>query len=208
MKSDQSHNALWTGIGIAALCGAAGLIYTELQAAHPSAALVTLLACGCILSLYATFAPFLGFPLPRTRTQPLWKGSPSQLAASASERKILFDLLLFLDGRRVLFDPMTLEEPTYVQESISQIRARLNDDLPRLGEFSAATPILLGMRQSCLDYLTHAPNAGAARATWPTAINDLRTGVHDSIEAIERAYGLSMPGGTGCPIRTVHAPLP
>jgi len=139
----------------------------------------------------------------------LTKLPPCVLSRKAGcSRQVVVDLLLFLDGRRVLFDPMTLEEPTHVQDSVLQIRSRLDDDLPRLGDLSDGTPILRTMRRACLQYLTRVPNAAAARENWPAAINELRAGMRDAIEAIERAYDVSMPGGTGRPIRTIYIPGP
>jgi hypothetical protein len=122
-----------------------------------------------------------------------------RLASPALEKRIVHELMLFMDGRRVLFDPMTIEEPTYVAVSVEIIRTRLSSDLERLPRGARATEILLDMRRACLTYLTRVPKPQAAESEWPGAINDLRHAIADGLEALEATYGLSMPNGTGKP---------
>jgi len=114
-----------------------------------------------------------------------------------SERRLVFALLTFLDGRRVLFDPWTLEEPELVANSILMVRARIDDDLASLEPDAEAVASLRTIRTACLRYLTRVPHPEDASKHWPDAINDLRAGVAEGIESLERDYKIAMPGGTG-----------
>jgi len=75
-----------------------------------------------------------------------------------SERQLVFALLSFLDGRRVLFDPWTLEEPEHVAASILEIRGRIDGDLARLKPEAKAVEALRAIRAACLRYLTQVPH--------------------------------------------------
>ena len=120
------------------------------------------------------------------------------------EAAVVRNLFDFLNGRRVLFDPMTLEEPTYVAKSVLQIRDRLELDLSKFGPASKARPILLNMRTACLTYLTSVPTPEASSRSWPAAINDLRAAMSEAIETLETLYGFSIPGGTGGALGVLH----
>jgi hypothetical protein len=128
-----------------------------------------------------------------------------------NERQLVFSLFNFLDGRRVLFDPWTIEEPQYVAASILEIRRRIDGDLGRLKPKAKAVESLRAIRAACLRYLSRVPHPQDAPAHWPGAINDLRAGVADGIESLERDYDLEMPGGTGrdtTPIQIIYIPIP
>jgi hypothetical protein len=125
-----------------------------------------------------------------------------------TERHLVSGLLTFLDGRRVLFDPMTLEDPERVAASLLQIRERVDGDLARLQPGAKAGASLRAIRAACLQYLTRVPRPDDAPTHWPDAINELRDGVRKGIEALELDYKLTMPGGTGRPIRTIYIPGP
>lgn len=126
-----------------------------------------------------------------------------------SERRLVFALLTFLDGRRVLFDPWTLEDPELVAASVLKVRARIDDDLASLEPDADAVASLRAIRAACLQYLTRVPHPEDATNHWPGAINDLRAGVRDGIESLERDYKIAMPGGTGREeLRTIYLPGP
>jgi pyrimidine deaminase RibD-like protein len=125
------------------------------------------------------------------------------------ERQLVFALLTFLHGRRVLFDPWTLEEPKYVATSVLEVRARLDADLANLKPDAKAVESLWAIRAACLTYLTRVPHPEDAAGHWPGAINDLRDGVGNGIESLERDYKLTMPGGTGREqLTAINLPIP
>jgi len=113
------------------------------------------------------------------------------------ERQLVFALLTYLHGRRVLFDPWTQEWPELVAASILEVRARLDAVLANLTPDAKAVDSLWVIRAACLKYLTRVPHPEDVAAHWPDAINDLRDGVGNGIESLERDYKLTMPGGTG-----------
>jgi hypothetical protein len=84
-----------------------------------------------------------------------------------SERQLVFALLSFLDGRRVLFDPWTLEEPEHVAASILEIRSQIDGDLARLKSDAKAVDSLRAIRAACLQYLTRVPHPEDAPRHWP-----------------------------------------
>lgn len=114
-----------------------------------------------------------------------------------SERRLVFALLTWLDGRRVLFDPWTLEDPERVAASVLEVRVRIDDDLASLEPGAEAVASLRAIRAACLQYLTRVPHPEDAAEHWPGAINDLRVGVGKGIESLERDYKIAIPGGTG-----------
>jgi pyrimidine deaminase RibD-like protein len=125
------------------------------------------------------------------------------------ERQLVFALLTFLHGRRVLFDPWTLEEPEYVAASVLEVRARLDADLANLEPDAKAVDSLWAIRAACLKYLTRVPHPKDAAGHWPDAINDLRDGVGNGIESLERDYKLTMPDGTGREqLIAINLPIP
>jgi hypothetical protein len=126
-----------------------------------------------------------------------------------SERQLVFALLTWLDGRRVLFDPWTLEDPERVAASVLEVRARIDDDLASLEPDAEAIASLRAIRAACLQYLTRVPHSEDAAKHWPGAINDLRAGVGKGIESLERDYKIATPGGTGREeLRVIYVPVP
>ena len=125
------------------------------------------------------------------------------------ERQLVFALLTYLHGRRVLFDPWTREEPERVAASVLEVRARVDADLANLTPDAKAVDSLWAIRAACLKYLTRVPHPEDAAGHWPGAINDLRDGVGNGIEFLERDYKLTMPGGTGREqLTAINLPIP
>jgi hypothetical protein len=125
------------------------------------------------------------------------------------ERQLVSAFLTFLDGRRVLFDPWTLEEPEYVAASVLEIRARVDGDLASLKSDAKAVNSLRAIRAACLQYLTRVPHPEDAARCWPDAINDLRDGVRNGIESPERDYKITIPGGIGREdLHTIYLAVP
>ena len=81
------------------------------------------------------------------------------------EREVIRRLLNFLEDRRVLFNPYTLEVEGQVVESVTEIRQRLTRVLDELPEGSHAVPGVKAMRAACRRFLDEphpeAPHLGA-----------------------------------------------
>jgi hypothetical protein len=81
MDSNQPHHALWVAVGGVLVVVTAPSLVVELEGAYPPGALVAALAViGCV-GVYAMVGPFLGLPLPRTRSNPIWQHGGPALAA-------------------------------------------------------------------------------------------------------------------------------
>ncbi len=70
-----------------------------------------------------------------------------------SERKIIRSLLIFLEDRRVLYNPFAFEMEHQVTYSILQIRETLTKTIQHLSERSGAVPVLKAMQAACREYL-------------------------------------------------------
>ena len=69
------------------------------------------------------------------------------------ERKIVREVITFLEDRRVLFNPCAWEMPEEVIESVLRMREVLTDAIARLDDASKATPAMQAMRMACREYL-------------------------------------------------------
>ncbi len=67
----------------------------------------------------------------------------------ASERDIIRGLILFLEDRRVLYNPFILEVRSQVDPSIHQIRHECTNLLRQLGENAFAVAPLRAIREAC-----------------------------------------------------------
>lgn len=72
---------------------------------------------------------------------------------SETDRHKIRKLLTYLEDRRVLFNPRHLEVPSWVSESIIDIRTKLSDLIAEFDEDSEVVEILRTMRSSCRRYL-------------------------------------------------------
>jgi len=70
-----------------------------------------------------------------------------------SERGIIRSLLVYLEDKRALYNPNSLEMGDHVAQSVIQIRSALTDSIQRLQENSIAIPCLRAMRAACREYL-------------------------------------------------------
>jgi len=185
---------LWLGAGFiavgAALLGVAGA-WTSVPAVVAWVMFGLSVAC-LICAVREVPIPYLTTPTDRQ-----------------SERQLVFALLTWLDGRRVLFDPWTLEDPERVAASVLEVRARIDDDLTSLEPDAEAVASLRAIRVACLRYLTRVPHSEDAAQHWPGAINDLRAGVGKGIQSLERDYKIAIPSGTGREeLRVIYVPVP
>lgn len=70
-----------------------------------------------------------------------------------SERNVIRSLLIFLEDRRALYNPNSLEIGDHVAGSVMEIRTALTNSIQRLPENSNAIPCLRAMRAACREYL-------------------------------------------------------
>ena len=71
----------------------------------------------------------------------------------APERKIVRNLLIFLEDRRALYTPFAFEMEHQVTASVFEIRTVLKDAIQNLPESSEAIPRIRAMRVACREYL-------------------------------------------------------
>ena len=67
-------------------------------------------------------------------------------------------ILTFLEDRRALYNPYSLETPDYVVRSIDVIRQEMTDYLKKLEPKSKLTPILKSMRAACRKFMDKSDN--------------------------------------------------
>lgn len=77
---------------------------------------------------------------------------------SKTEREVIRKLILFLEDRRVLYNPFALEDPRHAIMSIIEIRKYLTDTLKDLDEKSYLNHYLKAMRASCRKFLDKHPD--------------------------------------------------
>jgi len=70
-----------------------------------------------------------------------------------SERKVVRDVLVFLEDRRALYNDFAHEIENEVGESVLRIRSELTDAIRRLSEDSEAASSFQAMRAACREYL-------------------------------------------------------
>lgn len=70
-----------------------------------------------------------------------------------SERKVVRDVLVFLEDRRALYNDFAHEIENEVAESVLRIRSELTDAIRRLSEDSEAASSFRAMRAACREYL-------------------------------------------------------
>ncbi|TRW25787.1 hypothetical protein FMM05_06070 [Flavobacterium zepuense] len=70
------------------------------------------------------------------------------------ERKIAEKVVIFLEDRRVLYNPFQLETPRYCTQSIIQIREFINQQLYDVKRDSELDKILRAMRSACHKFLS------------------------------------------------------
>ncbi len=76
-----------------------------------------------------------------------------QWVPTEPERKVVRDVLTFLEDRRVLYNPCAWELEDEVNQSVLRIREILTDAIQRLGQDSKAAPAMRAMRAACREYL-------------------------------------------------------
>jgi hypothetical protein len=114
------------------------------------------------------------------------------------ERKIIQRLILFLEDRPALYDPLDLELFAWATDSILGIRNELTKTLPKLGSDSQAIPHLKAMRAACIDYLGYIRYPEQPdKLPWVnyfTWLGELREIFGSQIAQLSAMYGIDLEG--------------
>ena len=108
-------------------------------------------------------------------------------------------LLLFLEDRRVLYQPAEVEMPEYCIESVLQIRQHLTDVLNSGGISTELEEVLRGLRGVCREFLGHTdymhgrPFAGLHDWMFNQALGQLRSAFGLQIARLAVTYKLEVP---------------
>lgn len=119
------------------------------------------------------------------------------------ERKIIRRLFTFLEDRRVLFNPYSLEVESQVTDSVLEIRKELTNTLNQLPEDSKAAQSVRAIRAVCRKFMDE-PYPEMPHIGWPmmpgreasagffVALGELRAvfGTHLAILAVQ--YGINI----------------
>jgi len=69
------------------------------------------------------------------------------------EVDIASDLMTFLEDRRALYNPLEMEVPSYVIDSVREIRQHLTEDIQKIDRGSELTNVLRAMRVACRKFM-------------------------------------------------------
>jgi hypothetical protein len=120
------------------------------------------------------------------------------------EIEIAKRIIIYLEDRRVLFNPSSLEIPAHCVQSIIEIRHYLTDELSRLNPKSELAVILQALRAACRKFLnqTEKPNDeiikfGVDKGHWASwhflpALGELRGVFGMYLAMISTSYGLDI----------------
>ena len=112
-----------------------------------------------------------------------------------SERKIIRSLLIFLEDRRALYNPNSLEIGDHVVSSVIEIRENLTDSIQRLPEKSDAIRCLRAMRAACREYLDKQNDKfGFPHHKYLIDLGRLRTVFGYYIAQLAIMYGIDIEG--------------
>ncbi len=110
------------------------------------------------------------------------------------ERKVVRDMMVFLEDRRALYNDFAHEIEDQVAQSVLQIRSELTNALRRLPERAEAAPAFRAMRAACREYLTTVGHRSPRFFGAMAELGRLRGifGVHIAYLAIK--YGIDIEG--------------
>ena len=111
-----------------------------------------------------------------------------------SERKIVREVLVFLEDRRALYNDYAHEIEDQVTTSVLEMRKNLTDAIQKLPDESNAVPRLRAMRAACREYLDCKDRHFQPSFMFLTALGRLRSlcGVNVAYLAVE--YGVNIEG--------------
>ena len=107
------------------------------------------------------------------------------------ERKVIRDLLIYLEDRRAITYLVTRAKENAVK-SILMVREELTKALQRIAEHSAAEPHLRCMRGACRDFLDENPPDDSLDPKYRKAIARLQRIFGPEIAALAVEYGIDL----------------
>lgn len=112
----------------------------------------------------------------------------------ASERKIVKDVLVFLEDRRALYSEYAFEIEAQVNASVLEIRQQLTNAIQQLPDGSNAIPHLRAMRSACREYLNSTQREFPKHVAFLTNLGRLRAlfGVNVAYLAVQ--YEIDIEG--------------
>lgn len=112
-----------------------------------------------------------------------------------SERKVVREVLIFLEDRRALYNDFAHEINHEVAESVLAIRQELTGALKRLPDSSAAVPCLRAMRAACREYLDTARSThSTGYFSFLTELGKLRAMIGVQVAYLAVKYGFDVEG--------------
>jgi hypothetical protein len=112
------------------------------------------------------------------------------------EREVIRKMIIFLEDRRVLFNPYRLEHFDPVIDSVLKIRKNLTEVLENLGENSEAVPSIRAMRAECrkfLDYISEQEHRFMLTDLY-VGLGELRGVFGQHIARLCTMYGIDVEG--------------
>ncbi|MFC2070040.1 DUF6650 family protein [Chloroflexota bacterium] len=114
-----------------------------------------------------------------------------------SDRKIVQQLITFLEDRRTLYNPYNIETPIFVDQSLLEIRKELTITLQRVGDNPEISPHLRAMRAACRKYLNEMSNQKSPRYHFRdyevfAALGELRAAFGIHIAQLAVKYGIDI----------------
>lgn len=113
------------------------------------------------------------------------------------EREVIRKLIIFLEDRRVLYNPYRLEFFDPVIESVLEIRKNLTEVLKNLNENSEAAPSIRAMRAECRKFLDYVGGRRFADLDLYIGLGELRGVFGQHIAILCTMYGIDVEGNLG-----------
>lgn len=124
----------------------------------------------------------------------------------ASERKAARQLLTFIEDRRVLFNPVDLEDQRHAEASITEIRGRCTDVISQVDDEASVGHAARAIREACRRFFDNRQGqvrGGPSERDFILALGELRGRVGQHILAIANDYEMKvedqlaavLPGG-------------